>query len=93
MTLMGQSWGAPLGPDGWPEADDAWITPQRMAARLQWGMTAPFTIRRLLPDPREFVETALGRTVPEPVRFAAASAETRAEAVGLVLASPAFQRM
>ena len=48
---------------------------------------------RLLPDPREFVETALGPDVPEAVRFAAKAAETRAEGVGLVLASPAFQRM
>ncbi|MEO1140690.1 MAG: DUF1800 family protein, partial [Pseudomonadota bacterium] len=93
MTLMGQSWGVPLGPDGWPEADAAWITPQRMAARLQWGMTIPFLLKRLLPDPREFVEIALGDTAPEPVRFAAAAAETRAEGVGIVLASPAFHRM
>lgn len=93
MTLMGQTWGMPPGPDGWPEADSAWITPQRMAARLQWGMTVPFRVMRLLPDPREFVEVALGPDAPEPVRFAAKAAETRAEGVGLVLASPAFQRM
>lgn len=93
MVLMGQAWGAPLGPDGWPEADTAWITPQRMAARLQWGMSVPFRLMRLLPDPRDFVETALGPDVPEAVRFAAKAAETRAEGVGLVLASPAFQRM
>ena len=93
MTLMGQTWGMPPGPDGWPEADSAWITPQRMAARLQWGMTVPFRVMRQLPDPREFVEVALGPDAPEPVRFAAKAAETRAEGVGLVLASPAFQRM
>ncbi len=92
MTLMGQTWGAPPGPDGWPEADAAWITPQRMAARLQWGMSVPFRMMRQLPDPREFVETALGPDVPEAVRFAARAAETRAEGIGLVLASPAFQR-
>ena len=93
MILMGQSWGTPAGPDGWPEADAEWITPQRMAARLQWAMTVPFALKRLLPDPREFVETALGPEAPETVRFAAKAAETRAEGVGLVLASPAFQRM
>lgn len=93
MVLMGQIFGAPLGPDGWPEDDAAWITPQRMAARLQWGMTVPFKIKRLLPDPREFVETALGPGAPEAVRFAAKAAETRAEGVGVVLASPAFHRM
>lgn len=93
LLLMGQEWGQPGGPDGWPEADAEWITPQRLSARLIWGMTVPFELRRVLPDPREFVETALGRRVPEEVRFAARAAETRAEGVGIVLASPAFQRM
>lgn len=93
MALMGQPWGQAPGPDGWPEADIAWITPQRLAARLQWAMTTPFSLIRLLPDPREFVTTALGGSVPERLRFAVSAAESRAEGVGLILASPAFQRM
>lgn len=93
MTLMGQAWGLAPGPDGWPEADEAWITPQRLAARLQWAMSVPYQLRRTLPDPREFVGVALGRGAPESVRFAAGAAESRTEGVGLVLASPAFQRM
>ena len=90
---MGQSFGQPGGPDGWPEADVDWITPQRLSARLQWAMAVPFVLRKMLPDPREFVDTALGSSAPEAVKFAARAAETRAEGVGIVLASPAFQRM
>jgi len=56
-------------------------------------MTVPFALRRVMPDPREFVQTALGSKAPEAVRFAAASAETRAQGVALVLSSPHFQRM
>ncbi len=93
LSLMGQQWGQALGPDGWPEADAEWITPQRLAARLQWAMSVPFLMRRVLPDPRDFVGAALGTTAPEAVRFAASAAESRAEGVGLVLASPAFQRL
>ena len=93
LTLMGQQWARAPGPDGWPEEDAQWITPQRLAARLQWAMDVPFRLRRVLPDPRDFVGTALGRNAPEAVRFAASAAENRAEGVGLVLASPAFQRM
>lgn len=93
LTLMGQPWGQPAGPDGWPEADSDWITPQRLAARMQWAMTIPFLMRRTLPDPREFVETALGSRAPQATRVAARAAETRAEGIGLVLVSPAFQRM
>ncbi|MEQ8293954.1 MAG: DUF1800 domain-containing protein [Roseovarius sp.] len=93
LQLMGQDWGRPAGPDGWTEQDAEWITPQRLSARLIWSMTVPYELRRALPDPRDFVETALGRRVPEEVRFAARAAETRAEGIGIVLASPAFQRM
>ncbi|MCZ4354333.1 DUF1800 domain-containing protein [Roseovarius aestuarii] len=93
LTLMGQPLEAPPGPDGWPEADADWITPQRLAARLQWAMAAPFQLRKTLPRPEKFAQTALGSTLTEPVRFAAAAAETRAEGIGLILASPAFQRV
>ncbi|MEB8388110.1 DUF1800 domain-containing protein [Rhodobacteraceae bacterium KMM 6894] len=93
LTLMGQPLEAPPGPDGWPESDADWITPQRLAARLQWAMAAPYRLTKVLPRPEDFARAALGGTLPEPVRFAAASAETRAEGIGLVLASPAFQRV
>ena len=93
LTLMGHQWGRPAGPDGLPEDDPDWITPQRLAARLQWGMTVPRRLKKVLPDPREFAHMALGHTVPEPVRFAASAAESRAEGIGIILASPAFQRM
>ncbi|GAA6199406.1 DUF1800 domain-containing protein [Aquicoccus sp. SU-CL01552] len=92
IRAMGQFWQRPTGPDGWPEADAAWITPQGLSARLRWAMAVPRRLLADLPDPRAFVDTALGAAAPEPVRFAARAAETRAEAVGLVLAAPAFQR-
>ncbi|MBW4981038.1 DUF1800 domain-containing protein [Mameliella sp. CS4] len=93
MRLMGQVWQQPPGPDGLPEADDAWLTPQGLAARLQWGFAMPQALLGALPDPRDFVETALGSRAPAEVRFAAGAAETRADGIGVVLASPAFQRM
>ncbi|MEO0751893.1 MAG: DUF1800 domain-containing protein [Pseudomonadota bacterium] len=93
LVMMGQTWGHPAGPDGWPEADEDWITPQRLAARLQWAMSTPLRLRRTLPDPRDFVEIALGGAATEQVRFAARAAESRPEGVGIVLSSVAFQRM
>lgn len=94
MRQMGQLWQQPPGPDGWPEQDTAWITPQGVAARLRWAMAAPRFLRRGrgLPPPKQFVQDALGGLAPEAVRFAAASAESRSEAIGLVLSAPAFQR-
>ncbi len=92
LNMMGQPWQQPPGPDGWPEDDSAWVTPQGLAWRVQWAMAVPVRMLESLPDPREFVETALGPFATETVRFAAASAESQREAIGLVLMSPAFQR-
>lgn len=93
MQLMGQPWEEPDGPDGWPEADIDWITAQRLAGRLQWALTAPLLLQPNLPDPRDFVRTALGGRAPEVLLFAANGAEGRREGIALILSAPAFQRM
>ncbi len=92
LSAMGQPLLRPDGPDGWPEEDDAWVTPQGLSARLRWAVSAPAQLRPDLPDPRGFVDTALGPFASQPVRFAADAAESQADAIGLVLAAPAFQR-
>ncbi len=92
LRKMGQEWLTPNGPDGWPEQDAAWVTPQGIAGRMEWAMQVPRRLLNTLPDPRQFVKDALGDAAPQKVVFAASAAESRAEAVGLVLMSPAFQR-
>ncbi len=92
LAAMGQPLSQPNGPDGWPEADGAWITPQAVSARLRWALTVPGHLQPDLPDPRQFVHSALGSFASQTVKFAARSAESRSDAIGLVLASPAFQR-
>jgi uncharacterized protein (DUF1800 family) len=92
MAGMGQRWQNPNGPDGWEEATAHWITPQGLATRIDWAMQVPGQLRPDLPDPREFVETALAGLADDGLRRVAARAERRAEGVGLVLASPAFNR-
>ncbi len=92
LMRMGQPWERPIGPDGWAEEDSAWTTPQGMAGRLQWALALPEVLGQDLPDPRAFVEAALGPAPPERVRFAARAAESRREGVALVLMAPAFQR-
>ena len=92
LVEMGQRWESPTGPDGWPEEDTAWITPQGLATRMSWAMNMPQQLRPDLPDPRVFVTQALGPLAAPAVVFAAEAAENRREGVGLVLSSPAFQR-
>lgn len=92
LAQMGQPWQAPGGPDGWPEAGGAWITPQGLAARVAWTVRLPEIVGAELPDPRRLVRTALGRRASERLMFAARAAETRSDGVAVVLASPDFQR-
>lgn len=92
LNMMGQPWMAPPAPDGWPEEAENWVTPQGLAARVNWSMYAPRRIYGVLPDPREFVKTALADAADPPLVFAAGAAETRVEGLGIVLSSPAFNR-
>jgi len=92
LTMMGQVWEEPAGPDGWPEEAEAWVTPQAVAGRVNWAMTAPQRLVRVLPDPRALVRVALGPDVPEAVVFAAGAAESVDVGVGVVFASAAFNR-
>lgn len=92
MLAMGQRWQGAAGPDGFFDDDQEWIRPQAMAARIGWSMTAPQRWHRRLPDPREFVQISLGDAASDNVQWAAARAETRAEGIGIILASPDFIR-
>ncbi|MDG1530259.1 MAG: DUF1800 domain-containing protein [Paracoccaceae bacterium] len=92
LALMDQPFQQPSGPDGWPEDAQAWTSPQSLAGRIQWAMAAPRAFRRSNIDPREFVKSALGDIASDNLRFAAKAAESRWEGIGLILASPDFNR-
>lgn len=92
MVAMGQRWGLPRGPDGWPEDADAWATAQGLAARIDWAMRMLPKLRPDLPDPRDFMQAALGDSASEALRWAVPKAESPVEGIALVLASPDFNR-
>jgi uncharacterized protein (DUF1800 family) len=92
MEAMGQPLHQAPGPDGWPEAQADWITPQGLAARIDWAMAAPERLVRPLPDPRSFLQKALGARAGEKLAWAVAAAESARDGVGLVVASPEFNR-
>ncbi len=92
LARMGQPYEQPGGPDGWPEEDSFWLSPQGVAARLQWALFAPQRLNPDLPDPRIFVENALGPRAGDRLRFIASAAESRTDGIGLILAAPEFQR-
>jgi len=81
------------GPDGWPEEAEAWITPQGLAARLQYASRAAQLITRARDlDPRRFAEATLRDTIRPDTAFAVRAAPDRWEGIAYVLASPEFNR-
>ncbi|WP_430463362.1 DUF1800 domain-containing protein [Tabrizicola sp.] len=92
LRAMGQAWKSPPGPDGWDEAIETWITPQGLAERISWAMRWPAEIAAPLPDPQVFAQTVLGDRAAPATLWACVRAENRAEGVGIVLASPEFNR-
>ncbi|WP_149141043.1 DUF1800 domain-containing protein [Gemmobacter caeruleus] len=100
LAVMGQDWDAPRGPDGWPENAESWITPQGLAARIGWAMDVPGRLRREtgLPPAEQVLAQGLGTLTATqggdglPLPALIRRAETPREAVGIVLASPVFNR-
>lgn len=92
IARMGQPWWRPIGPDGWPEAASHWITPQSLSARVSWTLWVPSRLAGPLSAPDQLLETALGRTAGEPLRWAVPKSESLPEAVSLILASTELNR-
>jgi uncharacterized protein (DUF1800 family) len=99
LLVMGQDWENPRGPDGWPERAEDWITPQGLAARIGWAMEMPgrFVRAGAMPDPQVMLKTCLATLADEagaemPLARLVARSESQREAVGLILASPSFNR-
>lgn len=96
LDVMGQPFMRAKGPDGWDEAAEAWINPLGLATRIRWSMTMPQKISKTLgiplADPRSFVLTALGDAASPGLIWAVGASETESQALGLVFASPEFNR-
>jgi uncharacterized protein (DUF1800 family) len=90
LRAMGQPYMRPNGPDGWPEAAEHWINPQGLATRIAWSLRAARRFEPRVPDPRAFLDQTLGDLASERLRFAVSAAETKSDAIALVLASAEF---
>lgn len=92
IGLMGMPWERPAGPDGWPEQAEAWISPQALAARLQWAFSVPAQLQPDIPETPGLLRAAFGaRPVSARLRSALSKAQSGWERAGLVFASPEFQ--
>ena len=92
LRQMGQEYQRPPGPDGWPDDAAAWVHPHGVAARIGWAMNVAKRAPDGPPDPRIFVNDALGDAASDKLVWAAGAAESRNVGNGLVLASAEFNR-
>lgn len=92
LATMGQPLWQPSGPNGYPDTSAAWATAEGVKTRIDvaanWGRQAAGGIA----DPRMLTEAVLGPLASAETRQAVARAESKQQALALMLMSPEFQR-
>ncbi len=92
LVEMGQPFMQALGPDGWPEAAEEWITPQGLAARIAWSVGVSQFVGERVRDPQAFLSTTLADAAGEKLTRSVAQTNSVQDGVALVLASAEFNR-
>lgn len=91
LNGLGQRAFSPPSPKGWSDEAAAWAAPDAIIKRLTWAEAfAARTAGEL--DTDKVAAEALGGRLSPPVRTAVARAESREEALAILLMSPEFQR-
>jgi uncharacterized protein (DUF1800 family) len=79
-------------PNGWSEQIGDWSPPDAIVKRLNWSAAFAATYAPADTEPVQMADAALGARLTAPTRLAIARAESRPEALTLLLMSPEFQR-
>lgn len=90
LAAMGQPMFAPASPEGWADTAADWAGPDALVKRLNWAKGVADAART--DDPNAVAASALGDRLGERTRLAVSRAESRPEALTLLLMSPEFQR-
>jgi uncharacterized protein (DUF1800 family) len=91
LTTMGERPMAAPQPNGWSEQAGDWTAPDAIVKRLNWS--AAFAAVHAPPEaPLQVADGALGARLSATTRLAVMRAESRPEAMTLLLMSPEFQR-
>jgi uncharacterized protein (DUF1800 family) len=91
LTAMGQPIGRAPSPQGWPDRHDDWLGPDALLKRVEWAVAMGRSAGNLA-DARQLAELAWGPALSSESRQQIARAESGAQALTLLLASPEFQR-
>jgi len=91
LNVLGQPLWSPAGPNGFPDTNAAWAAPEGMKLRLDIAAQLASRLGDTI-DPRGLLEFAFADAASQATRQAVERAESRQQAVALLLMSPEFQR-
>jgi uncharacterized protein (DUF1800 family) len=91
LNVLGQPLWSPAGPNGFPDTNAAWAAPEGMKLRLDISAQLASRLADSI-DPRDLLELAAADAASTETRRAIERAESRQQALALLLMSPEFQR-
>ena len=91
LNLLGQPLWSPAGPNGFPDTNAAWAAPEGMKLRLDISARVASKLADSI-DPRDLLELAAADAASTETRRTIERAESRQQALALLLMSPEFQR-
>jgi uncharacterized protein (DUF1800 family) len=91
LNLLGQPLWSPAGPNGFPDTIAAWAAPEGMKLRLDVAAQVASKLADTI-DPRDLLEVAAADAASPETRRTVERAESRQQALALLLMSPEFQR-
>ena len=91
LNALGQPLWTPAGPNGFADSNAAWAAPEGLKLRLDIAARVASKIAESL-DPRDLLDVMAGDAASADTRQTIARAETKQQALALLLMSPEFQR-
>ncbi len=91
FNLLGQPLWSPAGPNGFPDTNAAWAAPEGMKLRLDVAAQVSSRLADTV-DPRNLLELVAADAASPETRHTIERAESRQQALALLLMSPEFQR-
>jgi len=91
LNLLGEPLWTPPGPNGFADTNAMWASPENMKLRLDVASQISSRIADRL-NPNDVLEACAGEAASQDTRKAVVRAETREQALALLLMSPEFQR-
>ena len=91
FQLLGQRPYSPGSPAGWPDTASQWDGPDALLKRIEWASAIGSRIGSKA-QPLALGQQALGAALAERTRTAISRAESGAQGLAVLLASPEFQR-